>query len=70
MALLRGLGLLGRCLVMEKVVVGRCLRMEMVVRGHAGGRRGMSSSGGRVVVTGLGTVCLLAVLPAVLPRVN
>ena len=40
----------------DKIVLGRCLGMESMVMGCAGGRRAVSSSGGRVVVTGLGTV--------------
>ena len=57
MALLRGCwGLLGRWSVNDKIVLGRCLGMDSMVMGCAGGRRAVSSSGGRVVVTGLGTV--------------
>ena len=66
MALLRGRGLLGRSLgtekvlvgrwsVNDKIVLGRWLGLESMVMGMMGRRR-MSSSGGRVVVTGLGTV--------------
>ena len=67
MALLRGQELLGRSLgtekvlvgrwsVNDKIVLGRWLGLESMVMGMMGRRRGMSSSGGRVVVTGLGTV--------------